>query len=459
MSCLSLLQVQYHDLTTPHRRPSCAQAITAMTKPVTVAGRRLRFPRIPVFRVFYSLTYTLLYLLTIVFLAITPISMLYSSIQQSALQYTTMIGGAYILTIIIAIFIYSGRLYTNRSVLSSVGKAYVPIEEGEVGKMVRKMIVKQLQRSALVAWESRPRDLFGEILLAAQEGILPREARSVDKNAYVVGLEIRVDPQNPPWGDVQHPGWSSPSHSDDNKTPGVQFDSVIAELPHLIEARAVSLAPADPALTPVEGETRPADPLVVEVLKRPSTMGVREYLTKLAYLRLVQSPETGRRFLTQYERARFSGNPVQPKDFNNLMNAFAELLSGMTQLDTAIIDEIRLQTNDKEDSADQQVPALSLPYDNAPTVRTPSPPPRSMQSSGISPVTAREGLSSRGATPYLHLDTDSEESFGSVVHHTPELVAQSSPPSYLMYDQEAPSSSTLPSDSGSVIRHDMDDNG
>ncbi|KAK4502455.1 hypothetical protein PRZ48_005880 [Zasmidium cellare] len=431
-----------------------------MAKTVTVAGRRLRFPRIPMFRVFYSLTYTLIYLITLVFLAITPISMLYASIQQGALQYTTMIGGAYVLTIIIAIFIYSSRLYTNRSVLSSVGKAYVPIEDGEVGNMVRKMIVKQLQRSAIVAWESRPRDLFGEILLAAQEGILPTERRNVvDKNAYVVGTEIRVDPLNPPWGDVQHPGWSSPSHSDNNKTPGVQFDSVIAELPHLIEARAVSLAPSDPNSIPVEGEPQPADPTVVEVLKRPGTMGVREYLTKLAYLRLVQSPEIGQKFLTQYERARFSGNPVRPKEFDSLMSAFAELLSGMTELDPAIVDEIRVQVSEKEELDDQQATTLSSPYDNGAQTKTPSPPPRSIPSTARSPVTAREGLSSRNATPYLHLDTESEESFSSVVRHTPEPVARSSPPSYLMYEQEAPSSSTLPSDSGSVLRHDVDDAG
>lgn len=431
-----------------------------MAKTVTVAGRRLRFPRIPVFRVFYSLTYTLLYLITIVFLAITPISMLYSTIEQSALQYTTMIGGAYVLTIIIAIFIYSSRLYTNRSVLSSVGKAYIPIEDGEVGTMVRKMIVKQLERSAIVAWESRPRDLFGEILLAAQEGILPNETKSmVDKNAYVVGTEIRVDPQKPPWGDVQHPGWSSPSHQDDNKTPGVQFDSVIAELPHLIEARAVSLAPADLTLTPVDGEPLPADPTIVDVLKRPATMGMREYLAKLAYLRLVQSPEIGQKFLTQYERARFSGQLVRPKEFDSLMGSFAELLSGMTELNPAIIDDIRLQTDEKDELADQEVQNASLPYEGAPPVTTPSPRARSVQSSAITPVTAREGFSSRVGTPYMHLDTESEESFSSVVHHTPEPVPQSSPPSYLMYDQEAPSSSTLPSDAGSVLRHNMDDGG
>lgn len=428
-----------------------------MAKPTRIAGIRLRFPRVPVFRVFYSLTYTLLYLITIVFLAITPISMLYASIQQSALQYTTMIGGAYILTIITAIFIYSSRLYTNRSVLSAVGKAYVPIEDGEIGKMVRKMIVKQLERSAIVAWESRPRDLFGEILLAAQEGILPDETKSnVDKNAYLVGTEIRVDPQNPPWGDVQHPGWSSPSHQDDNKTPGVQFDSVIAELPHLIEARAVSLAPAGPTMTPVDGQPLPADPAVVELLKRPVTMGVREYLTKLAYLGLVPSPEVGQKFLTQYERARFSGQPVQPRDFNSLMSTFAELLSGMTGLDPAITDQIRLQTGEKDDVPDRDG---LLPYSSSTPLRTPSPRPRSVQSSGTSPVTAREGLSSRVATPYLHLDTESEGSFSSVVHHDAEPAIRSSPPSYLMYDQDGQSSSTLPSDAGSVVRHDIDDTG
>ncbi|EME45197.1 hypothetical protein DOTSEDRAFT_87613 [Dothistroma septosporum NZE10] len=313
----------------------------------TLLGRRVHLPRIPVFRVFYSLTYTVLYFLTLVFLGITPVSMSYASIEQNAIQYSVMLGSTYLLTLIIAIFIYSSRLYTNRSSLSAVGKAYVAIEDGEVTKAVRKMIVKQLHRSAIVAWESRPRDLYGEIIVAEQDGILPPESASIDKNDHLVGTEIRVDPQKPPWGDVQHPGWSSPSHSDNNKTPHVQFDTVIAEMPHLVEARAVSMAPPDPLLTPVEGQTQAADPLVVDALKRSPNMPMREYLTQLSFLGLI-TPKEGASFLSQYEKARFSGKAIPVEQFDSLLAAFAAVLSGMASLDSAIVDEVRKQTMARE---------------------------------------------------------------------------------------------------------------
>lgn len=418
---------------------------------IKVGARRLRVPKIPFFRVFYSLTYTILYLLTIVFLAITPITMIYTTIQQTALQYTVMIGGAYVLTAIIVIFIYSSRLYTNRSVLSAVGKAYIPVEDGEIGKGVRKMIVKQLERSAIVAWESRPRDLYGEILLAEQDGLLPPETDSVNRNDYLVGTEIRVDPVHPPWGDVQHLGWSSPSHTIDNKTPNVQFDNVVHELPHLIEARAVSLAPADPALTPVPGEPQSADPVVVDLLKRPASMAMREYLTQLSYLGLVQPAAVGQKFLSQYERARFAGQPISVDGFNSLMKTFAELLTGMTTLDDAIVDEIREQT--KSDSEDVGPPMLSLPFGgDGVSARTPSPRHSSPQSTARTPVTAREGFSSRAATPYLQQDAPSQETLGSVIHNSSPLQFDISSD---LNRSISSSSSGFESDAGSVLRRDV----
>lgn len=419
---------------------------------IKIGARRLRVPKIPFFRVFYSLTYTILYLLTIVFLAITPISMIYTTIQQTALQYTVMIGGAYVLTAIVVIFIYSSRLYTNRSVLSAVGKAYIPVEDGEIGKGVRKMIVKQLERSAIVAWESRPRDLYGEILLAEQDGLLPPETDSVNRNDYLVGTEIRVDPVHPPWGDVQHLGWSSPSHTVDNKTPNVQFDNVVHELPHLIEARAVSLAPPDPTLTPVPGEPQSADPVVVDLLKRPASMAMREYLTQLSYLGLVQPAAVGQKFLAQYERARFAGQPISADDFNSLMKTFAELLTGMTTLDDAIVDEIREQT--KSHSEDVGPPTLSLPFGgDGVSARTPSPRYSSPHSTTRTPVTAKEGLSSRAATPYLQQDAQSQETLGSVIHNSSPLQFDISSD---LNRSVSSSSSGFESDAGSVLRRDIE---
>ena len=426
------------------------------------AGRRRILPfRIPIFRVFYSLTYTILYFLTLVFLAISPVTMIYSSLTQNAFQYTFMIGGVIFLTAMIAIFIYSSRLYTNRRVLSDIGKPYVPIEDGEIGKMVRKMIVKQLDRSAIVAWESRPRDLYGEILLAGQEGVLPKEAESVDVNEYTVGSEIQVDPANPPWGDIQHAGWSSPSHQADNRNPDVQFADVIAELPNLIEARAVSLAPPDPTMTPVQGEPRAADSAVLQLLTRPTNMAVRDYLTQLGYLGLVQPPSIGQEFVSQYEKARFGFLPVSAQAFDRLMATFAELLAGMTSLDSAIIHEIRAQTKDNMSVLD--VPILSLPEQELDeSAALSSPRTWSPASSLMSPVTAREGHTPRVASPYLSESAASQESVGSVIRRSPDVPDTPSPQDQIhesFYTMQSSSSASFPSETGSVLVHNVEDLG
>ena len=329
--------------------------------------------------------------------------------------------------------------------MARVGKAYIPVEPGEVGKSVRKMIVGQFERSAMVAWESRPRDLFGEILHAEEHGVLPAETMSVGRDDYTVGQEIPIDPAYPPWGEVRNPGWSSPALGDDNEVPHLEFTPVIEELPNLIEARAVSLAPPDPMTTPTEG-TRPADPVVFDVLRRPETMGMREYLTQLSYLGLINPPEVGQSFLHQYEYARFNGLPITDVQFKSLMATFAELLSGMTGIQQEIVDQIRAQAGDRSVvlEVDEQSPdEPQIPYY----------PPRSRDSSIISPVTARTAPS-RNLTPYLQPDTASEESVGSVIHQTPvdddKLVAGGRARSPSLSSSSLESTQ---SDSGSVVRH------
>ncbi|KAK3623328.1 hypothetical protein LTR22_024439 [Elasticomyces elasticus] len=403
-------------------------------------GRRILPFRIPFFRIFYSTTYTLLYIFTLCMIAITPTTLIYTAIEARAFQYLFMIGGVYFLLAIITIFIYSSRLYTNRTVLAAVGKAYLPIEDGEVGKSIRKMIVKQLERSAIVAWESRPRDLFGEILDAEKEGVLPPETGSIGRNDYTVGRIIQVGPVRPPWRIVRHPGWSSPSQREDNGYPDVQFANVIAELPNLVEARAVSLAPADPAL----GNNRMADPAVIDLLKRLPTMG------------LVNPPELAPMFLRQYEYARFCGRPCTEDEFSDLMATFAELLAGMTALEPAIIEQIRAQTLGDASSISSTEDLTGTPRaDNATQYRTPNArPARSSTSSLImSPVTAREAVS-RDITPFTTRQQDpSVESLSSVIHnisHNPESYQQRNASSSSL---ESASMVSFASDAGSVLRH------
>jgi hypothetical protein len=313
--------------------------------------------RVPLFRIWYSTTYTTLLLLLLLILAITPADTIYQSIRSHEIQKLFVIGGVYLLTFLIVLLIYSTRIYTNRTVLSAIPKPYVPVEEGEVGKGVRRMVMKELRRSAIVAWDSRPRDLRREEEEALESTSRPgttettkeKEKAHKKKKRDHHGMETTVLPvtaANPPWGHVSHPGWASPSSSD---LPNLQYWSVICELPNLIEAKAVSLAPPDPAVEdaglqyPDNAPPLP-DAQIVTLLQRPRTMGLRDYLARLADLGLLNPPRLGATFLAQYEYARFSTASLSEPEFRAIMSVFADILNGMTEIDPDVIDEARAQS-------------------------------------------------------------------------------------------------------------------
>lgn len=348
--------------------------------------------RIPFFRIFYSTTYTAVFIITLIFLAITPGTLLWEAIRNSALQYVFIIGGGYILTALVAIFIYSSRLYTNRTVLAAVGKPYIPIEDGEIVKKVRSLIVAQLERSAIIAWEAKPRDIRGEIAFAQKEGLTTKQETNESVEVNTIGTIVPVEIENPPWGNVQHLGWTPPSDAPAELQSNLQFEVVIAELPNLLEARAVSLAPI---VRHREG-TSP-DPRFVEILRRQEKMGLREYLTQLSYLRLIDLDGEGRELLTRYERARFSGTPISYDDFKDLMLAFGNVMDSMQQVDPAISKEIQAQVHTGLDEL--QDDTISSQESHTESV------------DNISPVTAR----TRITTPYLPQINISNESMSSVL--------------------------------------------
>ncbi|ORY14612.1 hypothetical protein BCR34DRAFT_479227, partial [Clohesyomyces aquaticus] len=303
----------------------------------------IRF-RIPLFRIWYSTTYTVLFFILIVLLAVTPADTIYQSIRSNEIQKLFVVGGVYLLTFLITLLIYSTRLYTNRSILQAIPKPYIPVEDGEVGRLVRRMVVKALKRSAIVAWDSRPRDVRGEA------GTRPSTA---EKNHTVLKRRshhqedatlLPVSAASPPWGHVSHPGWGSPASND---LPNIIYLDVVTELPNLIEAKAVSLAPPDPA---VEGQVHPEDntPIlpdaqIVALLQRPGSTGLRDYMSRLSSYGLINPPSLGPKFLSQYEYARFSTHFLSELEFRNLMAVFAEILNGMTELDPVIIEETRAE--------------------------------------------------------------------------------------------------------------------
>ncbi|CAD0113385.1 unnamed protein product [Aureobasidium uvarum] len=295
--------------------------------------KRPRLPfRIPFFRIFYSTTYTTLFLIILILLAITPATLIYTALRASAYQYVFEVGGVYVLVIVFTLFIYSSRLYTNRSVLAAVGKSWIPVQPGEVSKNVRKEVVKAANRSARIAFETKPRNLQPE--LARNKKLYSDSDHS---EPTTVGNIVHIDPHHPPWGRVSHAGWSSPSELDANLAPHIQFRTVVMELPNLIEARAVSLAP--PLLITQDATATP-ESRIVNVLSRKPTADMRSYLAQLSGLGLIP-PDAGQDFVQRYEHARFSPIPMNEDEFEDLMSAFATLLANMNQLPPKIIDMAR----------------------------------------------------------------------------------------------------------------------
>ncbi|KAJ4360555.1 uncharacterized protein N0V89_001120 [Didymosphaeria variabile] len=303
--------------------------------------------RIPtLFRIWYSTTYTVIFGILLVLLAVTPAETVYQSIRSDELQKIFVIGGVYLLTVLIILLIYSTRLYTNRSVLQAIPKPYIPIEDGEVGKLVRRMIVKKLRRSAVVAWDSMPRDARGEAGDEDRHGTASVHHKR--RHAFPATV-IPVNPDLPPWGHVSHPGWASPASPD---LPNLQYNNVVNELPNLIEAKAVSLAPPDPALEDralrIQDTPMLPDAQIVALLQRPRTMGLRDYLARLSSFGLLNPPSLGPRFLSLYEYARFSTKCLTEVEFRGIMAVFTEILNGMTELNPAVMDEARAASSDAE---------------------------------------------------------------------------------------------------------------
>lgn len=301
---------------------------------------RMRSVRIPYFRIWYSSSFIVLFTIAFILTLISPADLVYQSIKNRIIPNVFSIGGAYVLTIVLSLFIWASRIYTNRAVLREIPKAYIPIDVGEVPKAVHRMIIKQWERSAIIAWDAKPRDV--------REEIKSYEDTSRDRiNEHPHQLHRRsgkrpktlIPPQTAltAWGEMAHPGWSSPASED---LPNLDYHDVIVELPNLIEAKAVSVAPPDPAFAN-EGATEDTaavpDARIVALLQRPPTMGLRDYLSHLSSLGLVNPPSLAPSFLMQYEYARFSSTPLTEPQFRHLMSAFAALLSGMTDLDLDII--------------------------------------------------------------------------------------------------------------------------
>ncbi|PGH34507.1 hypothetical protein GX50_02690 [[Emmonsia] crescens] len=284
------------------------------------------------FRVFYTTFFTVLAIVLFILTLLTPGDTIYQSFKSHRLGNVFIVSGVYVITLFLAILIYASRIFTNRSVLAGIPKPWIPVEKPDVPKSVRRLVVEGLSRSAIIAQQSRPRDRTGE-----------------DNSRLDPSLTIPTT-GTPPWGHISHPGWTAPDCPD---MPNQEFEPVIKELPHLIEAKAVSLAPVDPRLPIVDdqdpdqtGENQPIpDERIVEILRRPRNMCLRDYVNHLTRLNLINPPDLSRSFIRLYECGRFADAPLTEPEFRSLLGMFAELLRGMSELDPEIIAEIQSESS------------------------------------------------------------------------------------------------------------------
>ena len=242
-------------------------------------------------------------------------------------------AAVYLLTGIIALLLYTSRLYSDRSAIRDIPKSYMPIEKNDLPQnRVRHMIEEELARSAVIAYEAKPKHKN------AKDGIVVASERltklTKTKSTQDV-LNLRRK-----WGSIAHPGWSAPFSPD---IPSLYYPRVIAELPDLIEAKAVSLAPAEPLTMPNEDGTTVPDARVVAILQRPIDMGLRDYIAQLSTLGVTKDDELCKGFLALYERARFGSTPLPELLFRNLMGMFAEILRHMTKIDPEVMGNVEAE--------------------------------------------------------------------------------------------------------------------
>jgi len=278
------------------------------------------------FRIFYSTTFTIVFLLTIAVTCVTPADAIYISYRRNRLLDIFVVTGAYVLTALIAVMIYASRLYTNRSVLKDIPKTFMPIEQEDLPtKRIRELIEECLVKSAIVAYTAKPRSkrIEDEVPTASQR--ISAVIRPDRKE------EHRIEHH---WGIIDHPGWASPESTD---IPNLEYTTVVEELVDLIEAKAVSLAPIDPLATPGADGLPMPDARVIAALTRPEMLGMRQYLTRLIELGIIPNTSQSVAFLAQYERARFADTPISSTDFQALMRMFAEVLRSMTHVDVELL--------------------------------------------------------------------------------------------------------------------------
>lgn len=327
----------------------------------------------PLFQIFYSTTFTVLFIFLLCLLLITPGDIIRQTRSRGQFYDIFIVTGVYLVTLLLTIIIYASRLYTNRSVLAAIPKGWIPIDKDDVGRKVWRLIAEGLQRSVMIMRTGRPRDLGrddeavkeqqdDEGRLQATEKQLKTEKKKQKKRADELKDQgrILVDVEAPFWGKIEHPGWSAPATKD---FPSLNYHAVVSELPFLVEAKAVSLVPLVVRDDDDDDNNREEDlipdPAAVSLLQRAVSISMRDYIAHLRALDLIQSSSTiCTDFVARYEQARFSGRDITEAEFRTLMNRFTEILRGMTHLSETMLARLEEDAPDGESASSSSPSSL-----------------------------------------------------------------------------------------------------
>ncbi|OAQ73313.1 sucrase/ferredoxin domain-containing protein [Pochonia chlamydosporia 170] len=410
------------------------------------------------FRFLYASVYVLFFLVLFGLLLITPGDAIERSISNGQKYNVLIVTISYVVTIVIVVFIYILRLYITKTAIAAIPKTWVPIEKGDVKDIVYRMIHGGLSRSAAIAHAARPREQIdtddeqGGMDDGEQEARIGGGAKKT--NTVVEDLCLPLPPKRPVWGEIEHYGWASPNSPD---LRNLQYSSVLSELPNLIEAKALTMAPSDQQGLGTDAPMIDAE--AVGLLQRTANMSMRGYIDHLASLVVILVDETVTQFLAQYEYARFSNRPISNERFRQLMHLFAEVLRGMQPLDINVLNSLEDASYgwgpsesdiDNDAPLDTNPPSPRSSISHAPTTSTQSsrrrPPLRTPSAHAWSFRTApNTPVSKRTGTGMLSRQS-SENSFAQTRRQYP--VSQPSSSSLRSKAASAASSS----DSGSVIR-------
>jgi hypothetical protein len=279
------------------------------------------------FRLFYSTSFTILFFILVAFICVSPADAIYESYKRRRNLDIFLISGVYVVTALFAALIYASRLYTNRSVLREIPKSFLPIEKEDLpGKRVHRLIEECLARSAVTAYQARPRSkrIEHENETTAAKVLALTKSRAT--------IDLKAEPR---WGKIDHPGWSSPAAKE---IAGLEYATVVDELLDLVEAKAVSLVPIDPLAPPGPDGMPLPDSRIIDALTRHEATGMRQYLQYLIAIEVVPDTSLTETFLLAYERARFSATPLAEQEFQALMRMFAELLRSMVAVNVELLD-------------------------------------------------------------------------------------------------------------------------